>query len=513
FLKVVKDLGLLHKIGMITCDNASNNDTKMEHIELLLKQRGIPFDRHGNRIRDDPEYAQALSQDAVAAARSLVVACRASGQRREDFQKTIINGNNSRDWEPPLPANELLRDVDTRWSSTFLMIDRLLEMYPAVNCFLHHPKQEEIKYHIISKPEQRVLLDIREYLQVPHSVQEVVCSDRTPTVPIVIPLYEMLLAALRRLLDSLPKIAHAISAAIFKIEEYVKKGRRSRIYALAMVINPTTKLKWIEEHWKPDEARDAREWVLQEMFKYRKALRPVLDAEQTKQRRAEQSQTRSSSDEASRALSRGFSFVKSLAKGVQGASTPSASSAPSPASTSGEDNTPTAESSDDTRELEKRMDARDRLAVEQELQKYIEADLLEYDNPADFDLIGYWDAHEKVFPTLFCVALDILPAQALSVPSERAFSSGSDTDTKRRSRLSAVLFEVLQILKAMIREDRLDFSSGWVSKVDELQSSPPDAAAAQIDELEKLNEFMDKGLMDDLINVLNNEDNGFNIQL
>jgi len=39
------------KIGQITLDNASNNNTMMEHLELLLKRRDIPFDRHGNRIR------------------------------------------------------------------------------------------------------------------------------------------------------------------------------------------------------------------------------------------------------------------------------------------------------------------------------------------------------------------------------------------------------------------------------------------------------------------------------
>ena len=36
---------------MITLDNASNNNTMMEAIEKSLRQRGIKFDRDGNRIR------------------------------------------------------------------------------------------------------------------------------------------------------------------------------------------------------------------------------------------------------------------------------------------------------------------------------------------------------------------------------------------------------------------------------------------------------------------------------
>jgi hypothetical protein len=32
-------------------DNASNNDTMMQHLEALFAQDGIPFDHHGNQVR------------------------------------------------------------------------------------------------------------------------------------------------------------------------------------------------------------------------------------------------------------------------------------------------------------------------------------------------------------------------------------------------------------------------------------------------------------------------------
>lgn len=51
------------------------------------------------------------------------------------------------------------------------------------------------------------------------------------------------------------------------------------------------------------------------------------------------------------------------------------------------------------------------------------------------------------------LARDYLSIMATSVSSERAFSQGGLTITKRRTRLDAGLVEALQILKCMIRQD------------------------------------------------------------
>ena len=88
-------------------------------------------------------YWKALEGDPVGEARSLVTACRASGQRREAFEKTIKEGNAAGGFGDPLEALRvvgLLKDVDTRWSATFLMIDSLLEQY-LVRQFYFHSSQ------------------------------------------------------------------------------------------------------------------------------------------------------------------------------------------------------------------------------------------------------------------------------------------------------------------------------------------------------------------------------------
>ena len=72
----------------------------------------------------------------VAAAGHLVVVIRASGQRREDFAMVISDGNKAGIFGPEgLREVVLLKDMDVRWSSTFLMIDRVLELYPVSSSY------------------------------------------------------------------------------------------------------------------------------------------------------------------------------------------------------------------------------------------------------------------------------------------------------------------------------------------------------------------------------------------
>ncbi|KIK55890.1 hypothetical protein GYMLUDRAFT_130342, partial [Collybiopsis luxurians FD-317 M1] len=63
------------------------------------------------------------------------------------------------------------------------------------------------------------------------------------------------------------------------------------------------------------------------------------------------------------------------------------------------------------------------------------------------------------FPTIFRLALDILPIQGTAVPCERSFSSGAETKTKRRNQMKAELMEALQMLKYGYRHG-LDFTEG-----------------------------------------------------
>ncbi|KAF9545853.1 hypothetical protein CPC08DRAFT_649252 [Agrocybe pediades] len=246
----------------------------MKDLEILLRAKGIPFEAEGNRIRcfphvvniavkaalkelsasapdvteedevpaiygcniNDDDYQDALDNDVVGKCRSLVTACRASGQRREELQATITEGNRSESFpdKKQLRNVQLLRDMDVRWSSTYLMIDRVLELYPAIDVLLNKVKYKDIHHHLLDDTHLAVLRDIAEFLRIPHAVQTVLCAEQTPTLSWVLPCYEDLLDMLRLYRQACPQLWRAVSVCIAKIEDYVEKSRGTRIYALAM---------------------------------------------------------------------------------------------------------------------------------------------------------------------------------------------------------------------------------------------------------------------------------------
>jgi hypothetical protein len=110
--------------------------------------------------------------------------------------------------------------------------------------------------------------------------------------------------------------------------------------------------------------------------------------------------------------------------------------------------------------------------------------------------------HQHQYPRIFRLAMDIIPIQASSVACERVFSSGKQTMTPRRSRISALLMEALQILKFAIRKDTKDSSlkftdMTWKEELMEFErlarSAPPGDAEAYGRHLED-----DKGDSDDI---------------
>ncbi|KIK35495.1 hypothetical protein CY34DRAFT_95971 [Suillus luteus UH-Slu-Lm8-n1] len=78
--------------------------------------------------------------------------------------------------------------------------------------------------------------------------------------------------------------------------------------------------------------------------------------------------------------------------------------------------------------------------------------------------------------------MDVLPAQASSVPSECIFSSSKETCTLRRSNLSLATLEALQVLKFVYKQDRFNFTEDLVADKQDYTISGPVTPRA-VDEL------------------------------
>lgn len=198
-------------------------------------------------------YADAVRSQPIGTTRDIVAVCRKSGHRRVELQQIIDTGNKSLAWDREIRMVQLLRDCETRWSSTFNMIDRVIELYPVCRCngsrlscpdlcfclqpvehFLSQPSMSEFTHHLFKPKAYEVLHHIHQMLEIPHRCQELLSAEKTPTLSLVLPTYEMLVVLWGQLSHAIPELSHYIRLGIGKIMEYMSKGRRSRIYALAM---------------------------------------------------------------------------------------------------------------------------------------------------------------------------------------------------------------------------------------------------------------------------------------
>ncbi len=76
--------------------------------------------------------------------------------------------------------------------------------------------------------------------------------------------------------------------------------------------------------------------------------------------------------------------------------------------------------------------------------------------------------HAQLYPTLARIALDILPAQASSVPCERVFSGSKQIATDRRSRLGSVALKELVIMKLAWGPELYDMAAWNAAQMEEV---------------------------------------------
>lgn len=295
---------------------------------------------------------------------------------------------------------------------------------------------------------------IREILYVFHRAQELLSSERTPTLSLALPAYEILLQILRLYISRniYPHLNFALTAAITKLEKYVELARQNTCYGLSMLLNPTSKMAWMEKHWTKSEVDACRQKAVDAMLAYVKAERTCADPNMAPQDRA----FPFDDDCAANRLGAGFRGLESILASLSQAS----SSEHGPVVM---DESNPAPSLANTQE----QDAMDNKKVEAELLLYI-SEPLHREAMTTTTLMGWWNIHRYKYPLLWKVARDILPAQASSVPCERVFSSSKQTTSPQRNALSPQIVEKLQVLKFGLKQDQLDFTRDWIKRPEEM---------------------------------------------
>ncbi|KIM54018.1 hypothetical protein SCLCIDRAFT_31420 [Scleroderma citrinum Foug A] len=354
-------------------------------------------------VVDKDKYIEALQRDPIALGRDIVWIIRSSSLRREGFCNTIVTGNQmswftNEEGEPiQLPILELLHDVKTRWDSIYYMINRLRILRQALDVFFQAPTNKDITDRQLGEMDWQVIKDMEIVLEVPHSAQQLMSHKMLPHLSM-----------------HLPRCAPYIKVGLKYANKYYSRMDKTNAYAIAMFVDPTLCLTWIEEHWSPAEVLKVRTVVLEKMVEYQSHGLVASTMDLTLQ------------------------------------ATALRPSQPLPIKLSSRYRLPT---------LQLRQPSSSVQTVEQELASYVTSVC----SPEGTDSISFWVMSRSAYPTLYRLAMDYLPIQASSVPCERVFSSASETMMKRRNRISPILMEAIQMTKFFLKKERLNFTEGWVT--------------------------------------------------
>ncbi|ESK81374.1 hat family dimerization domain-containing protein [Moniliophthora roreri MCA 2997] len=410
--KVVRRVGIEKRIGHVTCDNASNNDTMMEefarlmddwdflsgerrlwclaHIINLAVQAFIKtYSKSKHYDPQEPEVHEPSEKgDEVGKVRAITVKACGGSQRKEKF----LDAQRQRGIEKPA---HLLLDMKVRWSSTFIMTHRAWERHELAD-----DSQHEFS------------------------------ADKYPTLHRGIPALETLHAAWSSRCDNekYARFRNALTAGIEVIEKYYNLTSNSGVHILAMVLDPASKLSYFREHWSEDEQKEVDTYLRKVFRKRHEKLNATQDSStmghSSTQRRRKHLVDHDSDDESQQ------SSMPATATNIE--------------------------------------------AWEVEYNKWVQTPTEDIDDEAS--RVEWWGANSKcIGPTWTSIARDILPIMASSVSSERAFSAGGLTITDQRNRLHGDVVEALQILKSLFKKDNGDaifkqtHSSALESKLEEAE--------------------------------------------
>ncbi|CAE6441197.1 unnamed protein product [Rhizoctonia solani] len=282
------------KIGCITLDNASNNNTLMQELAQAFESRGIEFDEKENWIRCFP-HVMNLAVNAIL--KSLPEA--GTGFWR------VLQGSEQ-------PIDDATSEYLTALDSSPVEACRASAI--TEYAFRNRPAQIPIVLH----RQYEVLQDILLVLGVAHNAQELLSAEKTPTLSLAFPVYELVIEAWELLRKRIPKLQCPITAGINKICKYVGRTQEATIHTLAMVVNPSLKFKWINQHWSPFHRKQAYKAVKAKMLAFQRE-----SFERTLKERWFQPSS------ATQAQNRGYLRVLTSGQNFRRASNPAESSEPS----------------------------------------------------------------------------------------------------------------------------------------------------------------------------------------
>ena len=76
-----------------------------------------------------------------------------------------------------------------------------------------------------------------------------------------------------------------------------------------------------------------------------------------------------------------------------------------------------------------------------DLDRYLNTDLISFENDEDFDILIWWKSQQQKYPVLSIIARDVLTVLVSTIASEAAFSASGRVVSKKRCNLAPDVIE------------------------------------------------------------------------
>lgn len=327
-----------------------------------------------------------------------------------------------------LPNHKLVIDVSTRWNSAYEMLDRYLEMQVAVVATLLSKdlthKDKDLKF--LADDEITLASGVMETMKPLKQATTMLCSEKNPTISIIIPLYNKLVGVyLNRTEDDLPAVA-AVKAAI-AADLQGRYDNNLNILLKATALDPRFKTL---PHLSDEERFNVYNSLVTELSHHQPKLRIKTEPG------ASQSVATPSLPSLPQEASHATPALPSLKED---------SDTPSPKK-------PKLEKSESNvlsdllgdvfvTKVEEPVSLLQRANAE--VQSYKELPAISLAS----DPLLWWKENLYKFPLLSCMARKLLCIPSTSVPSERVFSAAGDIVSSQRANLKAKTVDMLIFLK------------------------------------------------------------------
>jgi hypothetical protein len=283
-LKMLAELDIVPKLLTITGDNAGNNGTLCDSLhDQLLKKYDNDDDRFRirplMRFRGRPSFILCLAHILNLICKDVLASLRAGSAREANailddmaihtspafnfFHSTkgaimkiqlltlwiARSPQRRQDWKEVSPGKQVSYDVDTRWNSTYIMIQDALRLQTELGQFVRiHPELQALQ---LTDDEWSTLQQVAKILK-PFWDHTNSVSKACPTIVEILPIYwslDDLLNDVRNaegdFEDVNIEIRDAVERGIRKMNKFARKMDDNLLYYVASVLDPHIKTSLI----------------------------------------------------------------------------------------------------------------------------------------------------------------------------------------------------------------------------------------------------------------------------